>query len=108
CPAHLPQWPGWRASGRLQHDEWQASGWDQRELSFGFHEQASVHNYAANSCGVSASVSGCAARTSCLRSLGFKPLLESDRHSYQGRIVRGRAAPTLIEKFLYYEALRVR
>jgi hypothetical protein len=36
CPAHLPQWACGRASERLQHAEWQASGWDQRELRFGF------------------------------------------------------------------------
>src|SRR5713226_4416372 len=61
-PAHLPKSPYWRASKRLQHDEWQGSGWDQLELSFGFHEQASVHKCAANSCGASPPVSVCGPR----------------------------------------------
>ena len=47
----------------LQHDEWQASGWGQRAWRFGFHEQTSGHNCAANSCGASPPVSVCTART---------------------------------------------
>src|ERR1019366_8445660 len=69
CPAHLPQWPGWRASRRLRHAEWQASGWGQRALRVGFREPASEQNCAGNSCGASALVWVCGARTCCLRSL---------------------------------------
>src|ERR1019366_8979622 len=66
-PPPLPKWPRWRASKPVRHGEWQESGWGQRASRFGFYEQASVHNCAANSCDASAPVWVCGARTCYLK-----------------------------------------